>query len=82
MNDEEKQKYNEQILEEAQAYCYCKGLGSQDVDDFYLGCENEENCPNGGWYHWKCVPELMGRTKGEIETLTWTCPECRQTANE
>lgn len=76
LDDEQKQAYNDQIVRTAEAYCYCRGLGSQDLDDFYVGCENEDKCPNGGWYHWKCVPSLLKKTKIELEELTWKCPEC------
>lgn len=83
MTDEEKKDYNNEILKSANEYCYCRGLGSGDIDDLYIGCDSDKVCVNGGWYHWKCVPEFRGWTKEEIEKIEmWICPECRDPTNE
>lgn len=77
MTDDEKREYNQEILKGAEQYCYCWGLGSQDVDDLYIGCDGIKECPNGGWYHWKCVPEFKEMNKEQIELIEqWICPEC------
>lgn len=79
MTEEEKREYNQGIIKGALQYCYCRSLGSQDIDDFYIGCDGTKECPNGGWYHWKCVPELKGKSSEELDKIEkWICPECRE----
>ena len=44
MTNEEKRQFNEGVKKENEKYCYCKGMGSGDFDDFYLGCDQEDKC--------------------------------------
>ncbi|CAH6720020.1 protein Yng1p [[Candida] jaroonii] len=57
-------------------YCFCKQGSFGDM----IGCDNEKSCPNGDWFHYKCV----GLTK--VEGLKyasggskWFCSDhCRE----
>lgn len=69
LTEEDKKAYNNQIQTTATNYCYCRGLGSQDVDDLYIGCDSNKECANGGWYHWKCVPEFKGWNNSAIDAI-------------
>ncbi len=52
---------------------------STSVSSLTSGCDTELQCPNGGWYHWKCVPELLEKRREEIDKIDkWMCPECRK----
>jgi len=75
MTEDDKKAYNNELLKTANEFCYCRGLGSQDVDDLYIGCDSDKICPNGSWYHWKCVPEFKGWNWEQIEEIKeWICP--------
>lgn len=57
-------------------YCFCKQGSFGDM----IGCDNEKSCPNGDWFHYKCV----GLTKVEglkysSGGLKWYCSDhCRE----
>ncbi|CAH2353011.1 hypothetical protein CLIB1423_09S00826 [[Candida] railenensis] len=63
--------------EDTNLYCFCKQPSSGDM----IGCDNEYSCPNGDWFHYKCVGLLS-----KVEALKyssgkekWFCSDgCRQ----
>ncbi len=60
--------------EDLSLFCYCKG---KNQSDYYLGCEGEDQCERGGWFHPECVPQIKGLSPTEIENIgKWFCPEC------
>lgn len=40
-----------EIEEDTNEYCFCKQRSFGDM----IACDNEESCPNGEWFHYKCV---------------------------
>ena len=55
---------------------YCKCLG-QVVNDFFVKCDGDAECPNGGWMHPQCTNDLKNRTQDELNTIDeWYCEEC------
>lgn len=68
------------IHEESNKYCFC-GQGS--FGDM-IACDNEGQCPNGEWFHYKCVGllnkvEALKYTTGKIK---WFCSdECKEKYN-
>ncbi|CAK7896213.1 hypothetical protein CAAN1_04S08152 [[Candida] anglica] len=70
----------EPIFEEPEVdnsvYCFCKQPSSGDM----IGCDNETACPNGDWFHYKCVG-LLNRVealKYATGKQKWFCSDhCR-----
>lgn len=55
---------NHDIYEEDnQLYCFCHQPSFGDM----IGCDNEESCPNGEWFHYKCVGIL-----NRVDALRYT----------
>lgn len=50
-------------VDDNQKYCFCKQGSFGDM----IGCDNETSCPNGEWFHYKCVG-LLNR----VEALKYT----------
>ena len=46
---EEPEKEEEQ--EDTTLYCFCKQPSFGNM----ISCDNESSCPNGEWFHYKCV---------------------------
>ncbi|RLV90444.1 Chromatin modification-related protein png1 [Spathaspora sp. JA1] len=71
----------EQVPEDTNVYCFCKQNSSGDM----IACDNEESCPNGEWFHFKCVGllnrvEAMKYSTGKVK---WYCSEfCRNTVEQ
>ncbi|XP_077862477.1 uncharacterized protein LOC100373840 [Saccoglossus kowalevskii] len=40
--------------EQSSIYCFCKKKEDTD-DDKWIGCDREFMCPNGEWFHMRCV---------------------------
>lgn len=38
-------------------YCRCQGTVH---NDFFVKCDADEECPNGGWLHPQCTTDLRG----------------------
>ena len=63
--------------EDTNLYCFCKQRSLGDM----IGCDNEYSCPNGDWFHYKCVGLLskvdaMRYSSGKEK---WFCSDgCRQ----
>lgn len=63
--------------EEDKRYCFCNQPSLGDM----IACDNEDSCPNGEWFHYKCVGLLnrvdaMKYTTGKEQ---WFCSEkCRE----
>ncbi|KAI5950454.1 hypothetical protein KGF57_004323 [Candida theae] len=63
--------------EDNKRYCFCHQPSLGDM----IACDNEASCPNGEWFHYKCVGllnrvEALKYTTGKIP---WYCSEgCRQ----
>ncbi|CUM51970.1 unnamed protein product [Debaryomyces tyrocola] len=51
------------VEEDNNVYCFCKQPSFGDM----IGCDNEESCPNGDWFHYKCVG-LLNR----VDALKYT----------
>lgn len=69
----------EEVIEEK--YCFCK----QGSFGNMIGCDNESACPNGDWFHYKCVGllnkvEAMKYSTGKVK---WYCSDsCKQIHEE
>lgn len=65
--------------EDLTLFCYCKG--SNSTSDIYIGCEADEQCPYGGWFHPECVPELQQLSQEELDNFInsapWYCNDCK-----
>lgn len=63
--------------EDNNLYCFCKQPSSGDM----IGCDNEKSCPNGDWFHYKCVG-LLNRVDALKYTTgkeKWFCSDyCRE----
>ena len=40
-------------------YCRCKGTV---IADFFIMCDGEAECPNGGWLHPQCTTDMKDKT--------------------
>lgn len=62
--------------EDTQKYCFCK----QGSFGNMIACDNEESCPNGEWFHYKCVglQNVVEALKFTVGKEKWFCSEfCR-----
>ncbi|ABN66179.2 predicted protein [Scheffersomyces stipitis CBS 6054] len=63
--------------EDTNKYCFCKQGSFGDM----IACDNEESCPNGEWFHYKCVG-LLSRVeslKYSTGKQKWFCSDhCRE----
>lgn len=70
-----------QEIEDPTPYCFCKQPSYGDM----IGCDNEVSCPNGDWFHYKCVG-IMNRVQALPYTTgkkPWFCSDyCRQQASK
>lgn len=58
-------------------YCFCKQPSLGDM----IACDNESSCPNGEWFHYKCVGLLnrVDALKYTTGKIPWYCSEgCRK----
>lgn len=51
------------VEEDNNLYCFCNQPSFGDM----IGCDNDKHCPNGDWFHYKCVG-LLNR----VEALKYT----------
>ena len=50
---------------------------------YYVACEADEDCPNGGWLHPECTNDLCSLTIEVIDQLDmWYCQHCVQRINK
>lgn len=65
------------VVEDNNEYCFCKQRSFGDM----IACDNEESCPNGEWFHYKCVG-LLNRVDALKYTTgkeKWFCSNhCRE----
>ncbi|CUM49307.1 uncharacterized protein AC631_03896 [Debaryomyces fabryi] len=64
------------VEEDNNVYCFCKQPSFGDM----IGCDNEESCPNGDWFHYKCVGLLnrVDALKYTTGKQKWFCSDhCR-----
>lgn len=64
------------VEEDNSMYCFCKQPSFGDM----IGCDNEESCPNGDWFHYKCVGLLnrVDALKYTTGQQKWFCSDhCR-----
>ena len=55
-------------------YCRCQG---QVISDFFVKCDGDEECPNGGWVHPHCTTDLKNKTQEEVDNIEeWYCEDC------
>ncbi|KAK6457219.1 uncharacterized protein RJT20DRAFT_134504 [Scheffersomyces xylosifermentans] len=63
--------------EDSNKYCFCKQGSFGDM----IACDNEDSCPNGEWFHYKCVG-LLNRVealKYSTGKIKWFCSDhCRE----
>ncbi|EGW32793.1 uncharacterized protein SPAPADRAFT_137138 [Spathaspora passalidarum NRRL Y-27907] len=77
----EPEPVQEEPQEDTNVYCFCKQRSSGDM----IACDNEDSCPNGEWFHFKCVGllnrvEAMKYTTGKVK---WYCSDfCRNAAEQ
>lgn len=64
----------EPVVEQEETFCFCKQPSLGDM----IACDNDK-CPNGEWFHYKCVG-LLNRVEAlKYATQKWYCSEgCRQ----
>ncbi|EGV60765.1 hypothetical protein CANTEDRAFT_100110 [Yamadazyma tenuis ATCC 10573] len=70
-----------QQFEPTERYCFCKQGSFGDM----IGCDNEDACPNGDWFHYKCVGlnNRVEALKYTVGKQKWFCSEfCRSAYNE
>lgn len=63
--------------EDTQVYCFCKQRSLGDM----IGCDNDKSCPNGDWFHYKCVGLLnrVDALKYSTGKQKWFCSDfCRE----
>lgn len=66
-----------EVEEDTKPYCFCKQPSFGDM----IACDNENGCPNGEWFHYKCVGllnrvEALKYTTGKVK---WFCSDhCRE----
>lgn len=61
---------------DAEQFCKCKGE-YQSATGYFVMCEEEENCINGGWLHPECTHDLNHLTQEEIMKIDkWFCEDC------
>ena len=59
---------------EQDEYCICRG---KIKSGYYVACEADEDCPNGGWLHPECTDDLCSLTKDVIDDMEmWYCQHC------
>ena len=62
---------------DAEQFCRCKG-SFKSLTGYFVACESDAACPNGGWLHPECTTDLHHLTKEQIDTIaTWYCEDCR-----
>ena len=62
---------------DAEQFCRCKG-SFKSVTGYFVACESDAACPNGGWLHPECTTDLQHLTKEQIDTMAaWYCEDCR-----
>ena len=74
---EEPEKEEEQ--EDTTLYCFCKQPSFGNM----ISCDNESSCPNGEWFHYKCVGILnrVVALKYTTGKESWYCSEnCKSMA--
>lgn len=63
-------------VEEPEQYCFCKQASFGDM----IACDNAR-CPNGEWFHYKCVGLLNRAEVGKFNAQKWYCSDaCRLAA--
>lgn len=66
-----------EVQEDTNAYCFCKQRSFGDM----IACDNETSCPNGEWFHYKCVGLLnrVDALKFTTGKERWFCSaKCRE----
>ena len=62
-------------------FCVCRGE-FQSQTGYFVMCENEDKCKNGGWLHPECTRDLCNMTQDEIMLLDkWYCQDCVDARN-
>ena len=62
---------------DAEQFCRCKG-NFKSLTGYFVACESDAACPNGGWLHPECTTDLHHLTKEQIDTIaTWYCEDCK-----
>lgn len=67
----------EEEEEDNKRYCFCQQPSLGDM----IACDNETSCPNGEWFHYKCVGLLnrVDALKYTTGKIPWYCSDgCRK----
>jgi len=57
-------------------FCKCRGEFNS-LTGYFVMCENETNCRNGGWLHPECTRDLRQMTQEDIMKIEkWFCEDC------
>ncbi len=63
--------------ENIERFCKCRGEFNS-LTGYFVMCENEDACPNGGWLHPECTRDLFKMTQEDIMKLDkWFCEDCQ-----
>ncbi|KAK6465467.1 hypothetical protein DFJ63DRAFT_22476 [Scheffersomyces coipomensis] len=77
IEEEEPEEIPVEDEEALKTYCFC----NQGSFGEMIACDNEDSCPNGEWFHYKCVG-LLNRVEALKYTtgkLKWFCSDhCRE----
>ena len=66
---------------ESDQFCRCVRLGRpfKSLTGYFVACEADEDCVNGGWLHPECTDDLCNMTRAQIDNMTyWVCQDCKQ----
>ena len=59
---------------DATVYCVCQG---QMQSDFFVKCDGDDECVNGGWLHPECTNDLKSWSQAELDRMEeWHCEDC------
>lgn len=72
IQEEDNEEY-EQSTPPPEQYCFCKQPSFGDM----IACDNQ-NCPNGEWFHYKCVGLLSKVEALKYNKQKWYCKESCQ----
>ena len=62
--------------EDVEHFCKCRGEFNS-LTGYFVMCENEGACPNGGWLHPECTRDLRSLSQEEISKIDkWYCEDC------
>ena len=70
---------------DSEQFCRCVRLGRpfKSLTGYFVACEADAECPNGGWLHPECTDDLCNMTRAQIDNMiVWYCQDCRDKVPE